>query len=339
MTIVERSGTGDPMDPTTVIHPSRPTHPRARRRWFALGLTVVVATGAGIGVRFAGATGSTASAFVPVTPVRILDTRAGVDVGLSGPFTSPQGRDLTVTGSIATASGPQVVVPAGATAIALNVTVVGATADGFVSVRPSGTPGPAETSNLNFSAGDIVPNAVTVALPTSGALAGSIELTYDAYGLVGPTADILGDVVGYFVEAPAGQQGPAGPTGPAGPAGATGPQGEPGTPAPTGLLPVAMGNVLQQPDCGLPIPRWNVLSCERTATGVYELELAGIAGNEFNQARYVTVVSPTCNDVTVAVGQFSSPTNTALLQVRLRSSVNQDAINCQFNFITWKTPT
>ncbi len=316
----------------------RPTtaRPGRRRRWLAIGAAVTLAAAAGTGVHLAGATtASTTSAFVPITPVRVLDTRPGVDVGLAGPFESMQGRDLAVTGSIPTAGGAQVVVPVGATAVALNVTVVQATAAGFLSVRPSGTPGPPQTSNLNFSAGDIVPNAVTVAVPTAGSLAGSIEITYDAFGATGPTADVLGDVVGYFVEAPAGQTGPPGPAGPTGPAG---PEGEPGTPAPTGLLPVAMGNVLQQPDCGA-VPRWNVMSCTRTGNGVYELEIAGIAGNDFNQAAHVTTVTPVCNETTVAIGQFASPTNTALLQVRLRSSVDQAPVNCQFTFITWETPT
>ncbi len=51
---------------------------------------------------------------------------------------------------------------------------------------------------MNFEAGDIVANAVTVRLPTTGAQAGRIEITYDAYGVAGATADVLIDVVGYY---------------------------------------------------------------------------------------------------------------------------------------------
>jgi hypothetical protein len=69
---------------------------------------------------------------------------------------------------------------------------------------------------LNFKAGDIVPNSVQVALPTAGANAGQIDITYDAFGVAGPTTEVLIDVVGYMV------LGAAGPTGPAGAPGANG---------------------------------------------------------------------------------------------------------------------
>lgn len=137
------------------------------------------------------------STFVPVTPVRILDTRDGVDLGLAGPFVSPVGQDLQVTGEIPTATGTRTVVPQGASGVVLNVTVVNPGAAGFLAVRPAGTPGAPTTSNLNFEAGVVTPNAVNVALPTTGAGAGKIEITYDAFGQAGPSTDVLVDVVGY----------------------------------------------------------------------------------------------------------------------------------------------
>jgi hypothetical protein len=191
-----------------------------RSRWAAIGAAVAVTLGAGAGIGLVSASGSPPSSFVSITPERVLDTRDGVGIGLSGAFVSADGRDLQVTGEVATASVPKVVVPVGATAVSLNVTVVQPTAAGFVSVRPAGAPGAPETSNLNFEAGDITPNAVNVALSAGGA----IELTYDAFGTPGPTADLLVDVLGYFVEGegapgPQGPQGPEGPRGPEGPAG------------------------------------------------------------------------------------------------------------------------
>lgn len=137
------------------------------------------------------------STLVPVIPARILDTRDPVNLGLDGPFVSPVSQDLRVTGQVATADGMRTVVPEGATGVVLNVTVVEPTARGFVSVRPSGTPGAPTTSNLNFEAGEVAPNAVSVQLPTSGPSAGRIQITYDAYGVPGPFADILVDVVAY----------------------------------------------------------------------------------------------------------------------------------------------
>jgi hypothetical protein len=168
-----------------------------RSRWAAIGAAVAVTAGAG-GLVSVGAE-EASSSFVPIEPVRVLDTRNGVDVGLPGPFTSPSPQDLDVTGTIATTSGSEIVVPDGATGVSLNVTVVNPSANGFISVRPADAPGTPTTSNLNFAAGDIVPNAVTVAVPTVGADAGRIEISYDAYGKVGPTTDILVDVVGYYV--------------------------------------------------------------------------------------------------------------------------------------------
>lgn len=188
---------------THSIHPTerQPARPSRWRR---------IATGsAAAAVLLAGAAtqswqasadpGPDESTFVPITPVRILDTRDPVNVGLAGPFVSPGPLDLKVTGSVPTTGGTQTVVPDGATSVSLNVTVVDAGAAGFISVRPADAPGSPATSNLNFSAGQTVPNAVTVSLPSTGGDAGSIEITYDAYGQAGPTADVLIDVVGYSV--------------------------------------------------------------------------------------------------------------------------------------------
>ena len=66
-----------------------------------------------------------------------------------------------------------------------------------MSIRPADAPGVPTTSNLNFSAGDIIPNSVTVQVPTAGADAGEIEISYDAFGNAGPTTEILVDLVGY----------------------------------------------------------------------------------------------------------------------------------------------
>jgi hypothetical protein len=73
-------------------------------------------------------------------------------------------------------------VPAGATGVLLNVTVVAPQQQGFVSVRPGDATGAPSTSSLNFEAGASCPNAVQVGLPTTGRNAGKIDITYDAYG-------------------------------------------------------------------------------------------------------------------------------------------------------------
>ncbi len=125
----------------------------------------------------------------------------------------------------------------------MNVTAVSPTAAGFVSIRPADAPGAPTTSSLNLDAGDIVPNAVTIALPTTGDDTGTIELTFDAYGTPGPSTDILADIVGYYTAAgtPTGGA-PEGPPGPQGPPGTAkdrrtrNAQGPPGPQGPAGAL-------------------------------------------------------------------------------------------------------
>lgn len=167
-----------------------------RARWAAVGAAVAVSLGAG-GFFIADAASGPESSIVMTDPVRILDTRDPVDLGLSGPFVSPTAQKLQVTGSIPTSTGTQTVVPEGATGVLLNVTAVGATADGFISIRPGDATGSPTTSSLNVTAGVTVPNSVQVALPTTGTNKGKIDITWDALGIAGPTTDILIDVVGY----------------------------------------------------------------------------------------------------------------------------------------------
>ena len=170
-----------------------------RSRWAAIGAAVAVTFGAG-GL-FAVSAASPESSVVTLEPVRILDTRDPVNVGLPGPFVSPVAQDLKVTGAVPTTTGTKTVVPAGATGVFLNVTPVASTAAGFISVRPANAAGLPSTSNVNFTVGAINPNAVLVELPVGGADDGTIEITYEAFGAAGPTTDVLVDVVGYTTDA------------------------------------------------------------------------------------------------------------------------------------------
>lgn len=135
------------------------------------------------------------SMFVPIAPARILDTRRSL--GLADQFVSVAPRTLKVTGAVPTTTGRRTVVPNGATGVSLNVTAVSPTEAGFLTVRPGGQTGVAETSSLNFKRGDVFPNAVTVALSSSG----TIQIIFDAYGNPGHTTHVLVDVVGYYVRA------------------------------------------------------------------------------------------------------------------------------------------
>ncbi|MEO6122745.1 MAG: right-handed parallel beta-helix repeat-containing protein [Ilumatobacteraceae bacterium] len=103
--------------------------------------------------------GSDLSEFVPVAPVRILDTRDSGTKPAAGSTTL-----LTVTGTPG--------VPAtGVVAVVLNVTATEATAPGFVTVYPAGSNQPT-ASNLNLEfAGQTIPNLVTVRVGTAGQIA------------------------------------------------------------------------------------------------------------------------------------------------------------------------
>lgn len=169
--------------------------------WFATGvvLTLIAALTITQAWSVDAAPGDDESVVVPVNPpVRVLDTRDANEVGLAGPFVSPTAQKLKVTGSIPTSTGPKIVLPDGATGVLLNVTAVRPTSDGFISVRPGDATGTPATSNLNVKAGDNIPNAVTVALPTTGTNAGQIDITYVSGNVAGPSTEILVDVVGYL---------------------------------------------------------------------------------------------------------------------------------------------
>ncbi len=112
--------------------------------------------------------------YTAVTPVRLLDTRnTGTTLGSGGSL------NLQIAG----VNG----VPAGATAVVVNVTAVDQSAGGFFTVYPTGLLRPL-ASNLNFSAHETVPNLVTVGLG-----GGSITI-YNGVG----TANAVIDLEGYY---------------------------------------------------------------------------------------------------------------------------------------------
>jgi hypothetical protein len=121
--------------------------------------------------------------FHAVTPGRVLDSRTSLGAGL---FHSRVKQSFQVSGLFG--------VPDGAVAVTGNVTVVGQTALGYVTVAPSlatGTqPG---TSTINFPEDDIRANGITVPLGAGGKL----DAMYWA-GSTSDTVNVLFDVTGYF---------------------------------------------------------------------------------------------------------------------------------------------
>jgi hypothetical protein len=125
----------------------------------------------------------TGATFHAITPGRVLDSRTGLGAGL---FRSRTKQSFQVTGLYG--------VPAGAVAVTGNVTVVGQTALGYVTVAPSLTTGTQPgTSTINFPDGDIRANGITVPLGAGGKL----DAMYWA-GSTSDTVNVLFDVTGYF---------------------------------------------------------------------------------------------------------------------------------------------
>jgi hypothetical protein len=124
-----------------------------------------------------------ASVYTALTPQRILDTRSG-------------GTPIGQGGSAVLAIGG-IYVPANATAVVLNVTSADGSTAGFFTVYPTGGSAPT-ASNLNWVAGETVPNLVTVGLSSGG------DVTiFNGLG----TADAIVDLEGYFAPSSGGTAG------------------------------------------------------------------------------------------------------------------------------------
>jgi hypothetical protein len=112
--------------------------------------------------------------FNPLNPVRILDTRTSSPIGPNS--------------SINLAVGGHFGVPTQASAIVVNATVTQGSAQSFLTIYPEGTTRPL-ASNLNWVAGQTIPNLVTVKLGSGGGIS-----IFNATG----TVDVLLDLAGFY---------------------------------------------------------------------------------------------------------------------------------------------
>jgi hypothetical protein len=130
--------------------------------------------------------------YFPVIPNRLVDSRAGASrTGLSASLLSGTPVSFQVTGRVPADATKNI--PANATAVTGNLTVVNQGWRGYFSLTPTAPVGIPGTSTLNFPIGDIRANAVTVPLGPGGVL----WVTYT--GAAGKRADVVFDVTGYFV--------------------------------------------------------------------------------------------------------------------------------------------
>ncbi|MFE7094133.1 hypothetical protein [Streptomyces erythrochromogenes] len=121
-----------------------------------------------------------ANGYTPTAPTRFVDTREGL-----GTKKGQVPGQTSFSTRIAGLRG----VPQGVRAVALNVTVTGAKEAGHLIVHPSGGRVPL-ASNVNFTAGQTVANAVIVPVGPDG----SIDIRNNAWA----GTDVVVDVVGHY---------------------------------------------------------------------------------------------------------------------------------------------
>ncbi|WP_349034904.1 hypothetical protein [Pseudarthrobacter sp. SORGH_AS 212] len=121
-------------------------------------------------------TPTAAGAFASISPSRFLDTRKSAAVASDG----------AVSFQVAGVGG----VPAGVSAVVMNLTVAEAKANGFITAYPAGTDRP-NASNVNFDRGQIIPNAVTVPVGADGKVT--------LFNRSGGSTHLLADVSGYYL--------------------------------------------------------------------------------------------------------------------------------------------
>ena len=181
--------------PTTHLGPvdaTARTPGRSRLRTalaFGTGVAATVAAGVTFATSVAGASvGADESTFVPITPCRLLDTRASADVGERR---TPLGAGETLVAQV-TGSNGDCSIPADAVGVALNATAVGSTQRSYATFHPADSARPL-SSNLNYEPGQPpTPNKVDVRLGAGGDVA-----IFNAFGSV----DVIADVTGYYTSA------------------------------------------------------------------------------------------------------------------------------------------
>ena len=177
--------------------------------------------------------------YTALPPHRVLDTRGGG--GALGP-----GRTVDI------AIGGLYSVPANATAVILNVTAVRESTAGFFTVLPRGAPLPT-ASNLNWVAGETVPNLVSVGLGIGGKVT-----IFNGLG----TADAVVDLEGYFAPPVSGTAGQFVPV------------------VPTRITDTRSGS--GQPNAGMTLGAGATLNVQVTGAGAGAIPATGVSGVVLN---------------------------------------------------------
>jgi len=123
-----------------------------------------------------------AGRFHPLTPARVLDTRA-----TASPVRAGTDRQVPVTGVGGVPSS-------GVSAVVLNATVPAPPASGYLQLYPTGSKPTSPTSSVNWRLGRTAANAVTVAVGTGGTVGlqvgtGTAHVVLDVLGWYGDSTD------------------------------------------------------------------------------------------------------------------------------------------------------
>jgi hypothetical protein len=113
----------------------------------------------------------------------LFDTRRGSPQGLRSVYQSKIGSDEVLEMQVTGVAG---IPTSGVSAVSLNVTATGPTSEGFITVYPCGQVPTA--SNLNFIAGQTIPNAVLVPINQFGRIC-----FYSS-----SETDLIADINGWF---------------------------------------------------------------------------------------------------------------------------------------------
>ncbi|MET0641045.1 MAG: hypothetical protein ABWZ36_00970 [Jiangellaceae bacterium] len=205
--VVNVTVTGPAAGGFITVYPSGNSQPTASNLNFAPGQTipnlVTVKLGTGGKIKLTNNSGGTAQliadvagyylagtptvpgAFVSVDPSRLLDTRVG-NGAAQAPVPAFEGTSVQVT---ARGGVPAVDVAA----VVVNVTATAPAAAGFITVFPTGSSQPT-ASNLNFTAGQSIPNLAAVKVGGNG----RINLANNSGG----TVHLITDIAGYFLGSP-----------------------------------------------------------------------------------------------------------------------------------------
>ncbi|MCU1367833.1 MAG: hypothetical protein JWL72_3909 [Ilumatobacteraceae bacterium] len=174
------------------------THTHRQRRIFTAGIAIATVFGL-CGVAVAGsaprpeasttdATAGAPTVFIPVSPLRVLDTRPAPYVTTGVPTAAKLGPNSTMTLQLA---GDGSAIPATATAALLNITIDNdSTLQSFLTVWPTGETQPVASSN-NALPGLVASNSMLAKIGQGGKIsiynqAGSINLVVDLVGYTVP---------------------------------------------------------------------------------------------------------------------------------------------------------